>query len=156
VRAGSLDALAPAVRVGGTVAALGVLLSLVAGVSRTTFAMAADRNLPGWLDAVHPVHRVPHRAELAAGAAVVALVLLVDLRGAIGFSSFAVLTYYAVANLSAWTLPEGGRVPVLGRVVAAVGVVGCVLLAVLLPPASVLAGAGVLAVGAAAWWVRRR
>jgi basic amino acid/polyamine antiporter, APA family len=156
VRAGSLDALAPAVRVGGTVAALGVLLSLVAGVSRTTFAMAADRNLPGWLDAVHPVHRVPHRAELAAGAAVVALVLLVELRGAIGFSSFAVLTYYAVANLSAWTLPEGGRVPVLGRVVAAVGVVGCVLLAVLLPPASVLAGAGVLAVGAAAWWVRRR
>jgi basic amino acid/polyamine antiporter, APA family len=156
VRAGSLDALAPAVRVGGTVAALGVLLSLVAGVSRTTFAMAADRNLPGWLDAVHPVHRVPHRAELAAGAAVVALVLLVDLRGAIGFSSFAVLTYYAVANLSAWTLPEGGRVPVLGRVVAAVGVVGCVLLAVLLPPASVLAGAGVLAVGAAVWWVRRR
>ena len=28
-----------------------------------------------------------------------------DLRGAIGFSSFAVLTYYAIANASAWTLP---------------------------------------------------
>ncbi|MDQ3312617.1 MAG: APC family permease, partial [Actinomycetota bacterium] len=42
VRAGSLDWLAPAVRIGGTVAALGVLLSLIAGVSRTAFAMAAN------------------------------------------------------------------------------------------------------------------
>jgi APA family basic amino acid/polyamine antiporter len=154
VRAGSLDALAPAVRIGGTVAALGVLLSLVAGVSRTAFAMAADRNLPGWLDAVHPTHRVPHRAEVAVGAVVAALVLVVDLRGAIGFSSFAVLTYYAIANLSAWTLPGAGRRR--GRVLAALGVVGCVLLAFLLPAASVAAGAGVLAVGALVWAVRRR
>ena len=68
VRAGDLDALVPAVRIGGAIAALGVLLSLIAGVSRTTFAMAADRELPGWLDAVHPTHQVPYRAELAAGA----------------------------------------------------------------------------------------
>ena len=27
-----------------------------------------------------------------------------DVRGAIGFSSFGVLAYYAVANASAWTL----------------------------------------------------
>ena len=59
VRAGDLDVLVPAVRIGGTIAALGVLLSLIAGVSRTAFAMAADRELPGWLDAVHPIHKVP-------------------------------------------------------------------------------------------------
>ena len=47
VGAGDLDALVPAVRIGGAVAALGVLLSLIAGVSRTAFAMAADRELPG-------------------------------------------------------------------------------------------------------------
>jgi APA family basic amino acid/polyamine antiporter len=29
---------------------------------------------------------------------------VVDVRGAIGFSSFAVLLYYAIANASAWTL----------------------------------------------------
>ena len=91
VRAGDLDGLVPAVRIGGTIAALGVLLSLIAGVSRTAFAMAADRELPGWLDAVHPVHKVPHRAELAAGALVALLVVVTDLRGAIGFSSFCVL-----------------------------------------------------------------
>ena len=70
VRAGDLDGLVPAVRVGATVAGLGVLLSLMAGVSRTTFAMAVNRDLPRWLDAVHPTREVPYRAELAAGALV--------------------------------------------------------------------------------------
>lgn len=145
VSAGDLDALVPVVRIGGAIAALGVLLSLIVGVSRTTFAMAADRELPGWLDAVHPAHRVPHRAELAVGVVVAVLVTVTDLRHAIGFSSFCVLTYYAIANASAWTLPpEQRRWP---RALAAVGVVGCATLAVTLPLASVIAGAGVLAAG---------
>jgi APA family basic amino acid/polyamine antiporter len=152
VRAGSLDWLTPAVRVGGTVAALGVLLSLVAGVSRTAFAMAANGDLPRWLDAVHPTHRVPHRAELTAGSAVAALVLVADLRGAIGFSSFAVLTYYAIANASAWTLPrEQRRWP---RALPVAGVGGCAVLAFTLPTASVVAGAAVLGTGALIWVVR--
>jgi len=152
VRAGSLDWLAPVVRVGGTVAALGVLLSLIVGVSRTAFAMAANGELPRWLEAVHPTHRVPHRAELAVGALVGVVVVVADLRGAIGFSSFAVLTYYAIANASAWTLPaEQRRWP---RAFAAAGVVGCVLLALTLPSASVSSGAAVLAAGAFLWVVR--
>jgi APA family basic amino acid/polyamine antiporter len=154
VRAGDLDVLVPAVRIGGTVAALGVLLSLVAGVSRTVFAMAADRELPGWFDAVHPTHRVPHRAELAAGAVIALLVAVTDLRGAIGFSSFCILTYYAIANASAWTLPpQQRRWP---RPLAAAGVVGCATLALTLPVASVASGTGVLAVGGLIWAVRHR
>ena len=152
VRAGTLDALVPAVRVGATIAALGVLLSLVAGVGRTTFAMASDGALPRSLAAVHPRHQVPHRAELAVGVVVAALVLVADLRGAIGFSSFCVLCYYAVANASAWTLP--GEARPRRRVTAGLGLVGCVLLAGTLPLASVLSGATVLAVGALAWFVR--
>ena len=154
VRAGSLDALAPVVRVGGTIAALGVLLSLIVGVSRTAFAMAANGELPRWLDAVHPRHRVPHHAELAVGAVVAVVVLVADLRGAIGFSSFAVLTYYAIANASAWTLPaEHRRWP---RAIAVVGLVGCVVLAFTLPVASIVGGATVLTIGALVWLVRRR
>ena len=57
--AGTLDRLAPAVRVGGAVASLGVLLSLIAGVSRTAFAMAANGDLPRPLGAVHPAHAFP-------------------------------------------------------------------------------------------------
>ena len=44
-----LDWLAPAVRVGAGIAALGVLLNLVPGVSRTVLAMARRHELPNWL-----------------------------------------------------------------------------------------------------------
>ena len=152
VRSGSFAWLAPVVRVGGCVAALGVLLSLIVGVSRTAFAMAADGALPRWFDAVHPVHRVPHRAELAVGALVTVVVLVVDLRGAIGFSSFTVLSYYAIANASAWTLPPARRR--WPRVLAALGVLGCALLAFTLPATSITGGAGVLAAGTVLWWLR--
>jgi basic amino acid/polyamine antiporter, APA family len=142
------------VRVGAALAALGVLLSLLLGVSRTVLAMARERELPGWLDAVHPTTRVPHHAELAVAAVVVAVVLVADLRGAIGFSSFAVLTYYAVTNASALTLPAARRR--YPPAVAVVGLLGCVVLAGMLPVASVVAGAAVLGACCLAWPVARR
>lgn len=151
VRAAGVPGLAPVVRVGAAVAALGSLLALILGVSRTTLAMARDRHLPGSLAAVHPRFQVPHRAELAVGAVVAVLAATVDVRGAIGFSSFGVLAYYAVANASAWTL---GSAPA-ARVVPAVGLLGCVVLAFSLPGVSVAVGAGVLAVGVVAYGVRR-
>ena len=152
VAAGRLAALEPVVRGGAAVASLGVLLSLQAGLSRTAFAMAANRDLPAALAAVHPRYRVPHRAELAVAGLVAAAVLAVDLRGAIGFSSVLVLVYYTVANAAAWTLgPEERRRP---RWLAGAGVAGCLLLAVSLPVASVVAGAAVLAAGVAVWFVR--
>lgn len=151
VRAAGVPGLAPVVRVGAAVAALGSLLALILGVSRTTLAMARDRHLPGALAAVHPRFQVPHRAELAVGAVVAVLAATVDVRGAIGFSSFGVLAYYAVANASAWTL---GSAPA-ARIVPAVGLLGCVVLAFSLPAVSVAVGAGVLTVGVAAYGVRR-
>jgi APA family basic amino acid/polyamine antiporter len=145
--------LTPMVRVGATVAALGSLLALVLGVSRTTFAMARDGHLPAFLAAVHPKYGVPHRAEVAVGVVVAILVSVVDLRGAIGFSSFAVLTYYAVANASALTLrADEDRAP---RIVPVAGLAGCVVLAFSLPAPSVIAGCVVLAIGAALWAARR-
>lgn len=134
------------VRVGAALAALGALLALILGVSRTTFAMARERHLPGVLDAVGARHGVPHRAEVAVGAAVAALVVLVDLRGAIGFSSFGVLVYYAVANASALTLRRDEGAP--PRPLPVVGLAGCLLLAATLPGPSVLAGLAVFAAGA--------
>lgn len=153
MRAGRLDVLAPAVRVGGAIAALGVLLSLIAGVGRTVFAMAADGVLPRRLAAVHPRHAVPHRADVVIGGLVVVLVTATDLRHAIGFSSFCVLTYYAIANAAAWTLPpEDRRWP---RGLAVAGFVGCVTLAGTVPASAAVSGVVVLAVGAAIWAIRR-
>ena len=152
--AGSLHAVAPFVRFGAVAASLGVLLSAMAGVGRTTLAMARDRELPGWLAAVHPRFAVPHRAELVLGAVVVLVVCVTDLRGAIGFSSTGVLVYYAIANASAWTLP--GRSRWWRRPVAVLGLAGCVVLVASLPLRSVLVGLAVLALRLLVRAVRRR
>jgi APA family basic amino acid/polyamine antiporter len=153
VQAGDWSALAPVVRVGAAVAAAGVLLSLLAGISRTALAMARRRELPTALDAIHPRYQTPHRAEIATAAIVCAVVVVADLRDAIGFSSFAVLTYYALANASAWTLtPDERRWP---RWLAALGVALCTLLALTLPLTAVAGGALLLATGTLAWLVTR-
>jgi APA family basic amino acid/polyamine antiporter len=143
VRAAGFPALVPVVGVGAAVAALGSLLALLLGVSRTTLAMARDRYLPHALAAVHPRHATPHRAELALGIVVAVVASFVDVRSAIGFSSFGVLLYYAIANAAAWTLGS--------RVVPVIGLVGCLVLAFTLPPASVVAGAAVVLIGVLAY-----
>ena len=133
----------PVVRVGAALASLGALLALIAGIGRTTLAMARNHDLPTWLAAVHPRFQVPHHAEVALAVVVGVLVLTTDLRGVIGFSSFGVLLYYAIANASAFTQPaDQRRWP---RAVNVIGLVGCVVLAVTLPWTSAVVAAALLA-----------
>jgi basic amino acid/polyamine antiporter, APA family len=153
VRAVGATALVPVLAAGGALASLGALLALIAGLGRTTLAMARNRDLPSWLAAVHPRHRVPHHAEIALGVVVCVLVATVDLRGVIGFSSFGVLIYYAIANAAAYTLPEAGR---WARVRDVCGVAGCLLLVATLPWQSAVAGLGMFAIGIAGRALRLR
>ncbi len=145
VQAGGWTWAVPVVTVGAAAAALGALLSLLAGVGRTSLAMARHDDLPRWLDAVAPRHQVPLRAEVTLAVVVCALVLIVDLRGVIGFSSFGVLVYYLVANLAAFTQGLQDRRTPRGLQVA--GALGCVVLVATLPLSSVVAGTAVLAAG---------
>lgn len=152
VERGSLAWLAPVVRLGATVGSLGVLLSLIVGVSRTGFAMASNDDLPRFFAAVHPRYRVPHRAELAVGAVVALVAAVTDLRHAIGFSSFTVLTYYAITNAAAWSLSRAERR--WPRAYAALGLLGCAVLAIALPAASIAVGAALLAAGGMMYLLR--
>jgi basic amino acid/polyamine antiporter, APA family len=145
VDAGRLDGLGPIVDVGAGIAALGVLLNLIPGVSRTTLAMARERELPHWFAHVDERRSLPLRAELTVAAVVIGLVVLLDLRSAIGISGVAILTYYAITNASSLTLrPEQRRWP---AVIAVVGLVGCVTLVVTLPPEAILTGVLTIAAG---------
>ncbi len=144
-QSGTLSWLTPAVRVGGAVASAGALLALMAGIGRTTLAMARDHELPHVLAAIHPRYQVPHRAEILLGLTITVIVVTADLRNAIGFSSFAILIYYAIANAAAFTLP--GRQRRWLRPVAVLGAAGCGVLACTLPPGTALTGAAVLALG---------
>ncbi|MDT5277298.1 MAG: basic amino acid/polyamine antiporter, family [Mycobacterium sp.] len=147
VRAAGAAGFAPVVRIVAVMAALGSLLALILGVSRTTFAMARDHYLPQQLSAVHPTFKTPYRAEVAVGVVVAVLAGTTEVRSAIGFSSFTVLAYYAIANAAAWTLG--------GRIVPTIGFIGCLVFALALPLNSVLLGTAVLLVGTAAYAVRR-
>jgi len=144
----------PVVRVGGALAALGALLALIAGIGRTSLAMAREGDLPRWLAAVHPRYRVPHHAEVALAVVVSLLVMTVDLRGAIGFSSFGVLLYYLVANLAAAT--QESRFRRFPRPLQWLGALLCVVLVATLPVTSVLTGLAVLAAGVLLRAVRLR
>ncbi|MBM7230601.1 APC family permease [Dietzia cinnamea] len=152
-RAAAGEVLAPVVRIAAGIAALGALLGGVLGVSRTTLAMARDRHLPAPLAAVHPTTRTPYVAEICVGVVVAVIVLAADVRQAIGFSSFAVLIYYLVANTAALRLDRRRRglpawVPVLGAV-------GCVIVAGSLPWQSVVGGLVVFVVGGVVYAVTR-
>ncbi|MGJ9404297.1 APC family permease [Arthrobacter sp. KK5.5] len=132
---------------GAALAALGALLALVAGISRTALAMARGGDLPVALARVSTRHSVPWVAEVAVAVLVALLVLATDVTTIIGFSSFGVLVYYAVANASAWTLRE--RPWYSPRWLNAAGGAACLSLAATLPPASVATMLGVFAVGCA-------
>ena len=99
----------------------------------------------GLLERLQIRHRQQHRRRPAVHGHRDSLVLLTDLRGVIGFSSFGVLTYYGVANASALTQErQHRRYP---RALALAGLAGCVVLALAVPTGSLATGAVVLAIG---------
>lgn len=135
----------PMVRIGAAVAALGALLALIAGLGRTALAMAREHDLPHWLSAIHPRYNVPHRAEVVLALVICGVIVVADLRGAIGFSSFGVLVYYLVANVAAFTQPSADRR--YPKALQVLGALACVVLVATLPPLSVGVGLAMFAVG---------
>jgi APA family basic amino acid/polyamine antiporter len=140
-----MDALAPIVEIGAAIASLGVLLNLIPGVARTALAMARRNELPAPLAHVDRRRNHPVRAELAAVAVVLVLVVVVELHSAIALSGVAVLTYYAITNAAAFTLPANERR--WPRWICVAGAIGCVALAVFLPLEVVIVGTAVLLLG---------
>lgn len=142
--------LGPALRVAAVLSAGGVLMGLMLLVAGTVATLARDRHLPTGLAVREGPKLIPRRATLVVAAFVIVSVVLVDVRQAIAFASFCVLVHFALAHASAWTLDTRWS----RRIVPALGLLGCLGIAVLLPWQSVLAGVIVLAIGAVIGWVR--
>ncbi|WP_449407829.1 APC family permease [Microbacterium maritypicum] len=138
-------ALGPVVRITAATASLGALLALLTGIGRTTLAMARESDLPPALARVDERWQVPQRAEIAIGLVVIGIVLVADLRDAIGFSSFGVLLYYLIANAAAFRqVGSARRYP---RALQVVGALGCLLLVNTLPVLASLIGTAVVVAG---------
>lgn len=147
-------------------ATLGSILALLAGVSRTAAEMASDRELPAVFMARNRFGS-PWLAEVAIAVGASALVVAADnLAWAIGFSSFSVLFYYAVAHLSVCFMRGAGldllespvlsRANPLARFAPIAGIVLCVMLALCVPGPAFAVSASILVVAVGVRAVVRR
>jgi len=144
-RAMRIPALEPVVAAGAVCAMLGVLLSQLLGLSRMVFAMARRGDLPPALSRVEERSGAPVRAVLLVGAGAALAAAFGTLRWIVPAASFAILLYYAVANLAALRMPREARL--YPNAVAAVGLAGCLVLAASLAPVTIGVGLAVLAAG---------
>ena len=121
-----------AVIVAAVLACLGSLMGVLAGLSRTSMAMAREKDLPGVLGFVHPRTRTPIVAEVACAALAIIAVVSLPPAGLVAVSSTFVLGYYAIAHIAAIRMrprlqagPDGGRTPWLPAWVPVAGLVAC-------------------------------
>jgi len=130
------------VSIGAMIATASVLLMTVLGVSRMTFAMARNRQLPSFLSQIHPRFQTPHYAVLLTGLASTVLVFGGFSR-IVAVGTFSLLFHHGLVNLSAIRLRrEDKRYPVF---VSAAGFLFCfALLAFLSSDAWIIGLAGLL------------
>jgi len=131
------------VAVFAALAGLGSLLALLAGMSRTAAVMADDGEVPK-VFRIHLKNGVPIVAELFVALLVGLLVLSGSVIFTIGLSSFAVLSYYAIANLAAFRQPKADTTRPKWLNIA--GMASCLLLALSVPSQGLFLGGAILAV----------
>ena len=123
------------------VAALGSLLALLAGMSRTAATMAEDGELPRAL-AIRSKNGTPWIAEWLIALIAIILATSGSFALTIGLSSFAILVYYAIANLAGYRQPalEAKR----SKVWNILGLLLCLALAFSVPLEGLVLGMAVL------------
>jgi APA family basic amino acid/polyamine antiporter len=118
--------LAIAVRIAAVMAAGAVLLSLLAGIGRTLFAMGRGGDAPGGFTTVSS-RSVPWRAEVAAAVLAAGVVAFGGIGFALAISAGLILTYYGIAHACVLARVRRGALPVALGVIAALGLLGCVV-----------------------------
>jgi len=141
------EALGPWVVGVAVLASLGSLAAILAGLSRTSMAMAQQGDLPQKLGVVWQRTSSPAIAEVVMALGAIVAVVFVDPVWLVGASSSAVLSYYAIAHASAIKQPESQRI--LPVVTPWVGLVGCLALVATLPWPSVVTGGLIFLLGLA-------
>jgi len=145
------------VSAGGLLATASVLLTSILGVSRMAYAMARRKDIPQALGKLHQKYNTPYYSIWIVGILMTLLVLFIDLTKVVAISTFALLFYYAMANVSALRLKVQKRlyppfVPILGTAT-------CIALLVFILFASIQAwviGVACLAMGIVVYWAKKR
>lgn len=125
-------------------AMLGVLLNLVLGLSRVALAMGRRGHLPTVFARVNESGTTPAPAVLLVTAVIAVLIAVGSIEHAWSLSAVTVLIYYGLTNAAALRLPaEARRFP---RVLAWVGLAGCLGLSVALDWPYLIVGFGFVGV----------
>lgn len=145
------------VSAGGLIATASVLLTSILGVSRMAFAMARRNDLLQTLSKLHKRYHTPYYSIWIAGALMTFLVLVIDLSRVVAISTFALLFYYALANISALRLKVQNRV--YPRAVSVLGAVTCLALLIFILFASLqswIIGVTCLIIGAVYYFAKQK
>ncbi len=126
-----------AVGLASILAMLGVLLNLLLGLSRMSFAMGREGDLPVLLGHLN-LKKEPVYAVWAVGSFIALLAFFGGLGHVWSFSAFTVLIYYSLTNLSALQLNDRQRL--YPKVISLCGLIGCLGLSVWIGPAYILSG----------------
>jgi APA family basic amino acid/polyamine antiporter len=137
------------VAVFAAVATLGSLLALLAGMSRTASEMASDAELPKALSKKLK-NGSPALAEVIISLLAIVLVVSGSILLTIGLSSFAILSYYAIANLAAYRQPRSETARAKWLNLLGLGL--CVLLGLSVPFGGLVLGGVILTVALILRW----
>ncbi|MDI6849875.1 MAG: amino acid permease [Candidatus Saccharicenans sp.] len=99
----------PLISVGGLLATASVLLTAILGISRMLFAMSRENDLPSCLRYIHPDFGTPLRGVWTSGLIMALLAYFFDLTSVVSISSFSLLFYYSLANVSALRLEKRAK-----------------------------------------------
>ena len=153
------NALVATVSLGAIIATISVLLTNLIGLSRVSFAMARDGQLPKTAAKISSRFGTPYISILIMGAVTASLALVLDLRQTVAVTSFMILSTHVVANLAVVRLrkkmPHSNtfRTP-FHPLIPLLGIFSCIILMFSLPMESWIVGT-VMVVSTASFYFLR-
>ncbi len=143
--------LAEVVSLGALFATISVLLTALIGLSRVSFAMARNGQLPKSIARIHPRLGTPYASILITGILMAILTLIFDLRQTAAITSFSILSTHVVLNYCAIRVRK--KIPdvkafkaPLHPLLPMLGMISCLVLLLSLPLESWLVSSAVIAV----------
>jgi APA family basic amino acid/polyamine antiporter len=155
------SALVAAVSLGALIATVSVLLTNLIGMSRVSFAMARNGQLPKAAAKISSRFGTPYISILIMGMVTALLAFFLDLRQSVAITSFGILSTHVVVNLSAIRLRKKMPHSETFRVrfyptIPLLGVLSCIILMFSLPEETWIVAAAVVASGACFYLIKSR
>ncbi len=153
--------LVAAVSLGALIATTSVLLTNLIGLSRVSYAMARDGQLPKAVAKVSSKFGTPYVSILMMGALLIVLTSILDLRQSAAITSFALLTVHTIVNISAIKLRKklpnstGFKMPFY-PLIPVLGFGACIVLMFSLPPEAWVVGTIVIVISAILYQLKKR